>query len=347
MKDLMMSKKKVLITGVTGQDGAILADQLFKKDYEVFGASRRTSHNLWRVTELDLLNKINYLSYDATDSATIDYIISSNKFDHIYHFAGTSFTIDSLEFPQNTLVTNINGTVSLLEAVRKFSPESKVFIAGSSEVFSKKSKLGLLSLNENSQREPINPYGVSHLAIDAIISIYRETHNLKIALGIFFNHESEFRGLQFVSRKISSGIAEMKNGRKHPIKLGDFSSSRDWSSAHEFMIGVDILLSTSNFDNYVFASGKSTSVRELLRVAAQVAGFNPKFEGHGVNEKCFDVNSGTILAISDQKFYRKIDPSEFVGDTSKIYETTGWKPILDFLKVIERMTEIDLARGLK
>jgi GDPmannose 4,6-dehydratase len=202
-----MNRKKVLITGVTGQDGAILADYLFKNNFEVYGASRRTSHNLWRINELELLNKINYLSYDATDSATIDFIINSHRFDYIYHFAGTSFTVDSLEFPQNTLITNINGTVSLLEAIRKFSPESKVFIAGSSEVFSRSAGRNLLKLNEESLRGPINPYGVSHLAVSAIISIYRKTHNLNISLGIFFNHESEFRGLQFVTLKISSCIA--------------------------------------------------------------------------------------------------------------------------------------------
>jgi GDPmannose 4,6-dehydratase len=142
-------------------------------------------------------------------------------------------------------------------------------------------------------------------------------------------------------------MAEIRHGRKNPIKLGNFSASRDWSSAREFMIGVDLLLATSNFDNYVFASGKSISVRELLKVAAQVAGFDPKFEGQELSEKCFDVNSGKILAISDQKFYRKNDPSEFVGDTSKIFTTIGWKPTFDFLKVIETMTQIDIARGSK
>jgi GDPmannose 4,6-dehydratase len=342
-----MNKKKALITGVTGQDGAILADYLFKNNYEVYGASRRTSHNLWRISELDLLNKINYLSYDATDSATIDFIINSHRFDFIYHFAGTSFTVDSLEFPQNTLITNINGTVSLLEAVRKFSPDSKVFIAGSSEVFSRTSGDDSLKLNEDSLRGPINPYGVSHLAVDAIVSIYRKTHNLKITLGIFFNHESEFRGLQFVTRKISNGIAEIKSGRKDPIRLGNFSASRDWGCAHEFMHGVNVLMSQSKFSDYVFASGKSTSVRDLLTVSAAVAGFDPKFEGSGLKEVCFDSKSGTQLALSDQKFYRSIDPYMYVGDTTKLSTETGWKPTRKFTEVIEKMTKVDIMRVSK
>ena len=342
-----MNKKKVLITGVTGQDGAILADYLFKNNFEVYGASRRTSHNLWRINELELLNKINYLSYDATDSATIDFIINSHRFDYIYHFAGTSFTVDSLEFPQNTLITNINGTVSLLEAIRKFSPESKVFIAGSSEVFSRSAGHNLLKLNEESLRGPINPYGVSHLAVGAIISIYRKTHNLNISLGIFFNHESEFRGLQFVTRKISSGIAEIKSGRKDPIRLGNFSASRDWSCAYEFMFGVSLLMNKSNFDDYVFASGKSTSVRDLLTVSASIAGFDPKFEGSGLDEVCFDFKSGAKLALSDQKFYRSIDPYMYVGDTTKLSTETGWKPTRKFTEVIEEMTKVDIFRVSK
>jgi GDPmannose 4,6-dehydratase len=339
-----MNKKRVLITGVTGQDGAILADYLFKNDYEVYGASRRTSHNLWRINELDLLNKINHLNYDATDSATIDYIISSNRFDYIYHFAGTSFTVDSLEFPQNTLITNINGTVSLLEAVRKFSPESKLFISSSSEVFSRNTITNVVKLNEESLREPVNPYGISHLAVDAIVNIYRKTHNLKVAIGIFFNHESEFRGLQFVTRKISNGIAEIKSGRKDPIRLGNFSASRDWSCAHEFMFGASLIMNKSSFNDYVFASGESTSVRDLLTVSASAAGFDPKFEGSGLDEVCFDSKSGIKLALSDQKFYRSVDPYMYVGDTSKLCAETGWKPTRKFTEVMEEMTKVDIIR---
>lgn len=342
-----MNKKKVLITGVTGQDGSILADYLFKNNYEVYGASRRTSHNLWRINELDLLNKINYLRYDATDSATIDYIMSSNRFDYIYHFAGTSFTVDSLEFPQNTLLTNINGTVSLLEAARKFSPESKIFIASSSEVFARNKITDVQKLNEESLREPVNPYGVSHLAVDAIVNIYREIHSLNVAIGIFFNHESEFRGLQFVTRKISNGIAEIKSGRKKPIRLGNFSASRDWSCAHEFMFGANLLMNKSHFNDYVFASGKSTSVRDLLTISAFVAGFDPKFDGSGLNEVCFDSKSGLKLAVSDQKFYRNIDPHMYVGDTSKLSRETGWEPTRKFAEVIESMTKADISRVSK
>jgi GDPmannose 4,6-dehydratase len=342
-----MDKKKVLITGVTGQDGAILADILSSKDFHIFGASRRNSHNLWRINELDLINKISFLNYDATDVSSIDYILSKHKFESIFHFAGSSFTVDSLEFPQNTLITNINGTLSLLEAARKYSPESKIFIAGSSEVFSRTTTLETLHINEKSPRSPVNPYGVSHLAIDALVEIYRNSHGLQISLGIFFNHESKFRSLQFVTRKITSGLAQMKISYNSPLKLGNFSASRDWSCAVEFMEGASLLMEKSIFDDFVFASGKSTTVRELLTQSAKVAGFEPSFEGIEFNEVCIDSKSGKILAVSDRKFYRETDSCKVVGDCSLISQAIGWRSKRDILEVVEEMTFADIKRVSK
>lgn len=342
-----MAKNKILITGVTGQDGAILADHLSSKGFDIFGASRRNSHNLWRINELDLVNKINFLNYDATDASSIDYVLSKHKFESIFHFAGSSFTVDSLEFPQNTLTTNINGTLSLLEAARKYSPESKIFIAGSSEVFSRTTTLKTLHINEKSPRSPVNPYGVSHLAIDALVEIYRKTHNLKISLGIFFNHESKFRSLQFVTRKITSGLAQIKNGYDTPLKLGNFSACRDWSCAVEFMEGASSLIENSIFGDFIFASGKSTTVRELLTHSAVAAGFKPSFEGMEYNEVCIDSETGKILAVSDKKFYRENDSCKVVGDSSLILQATGWRPNRNIIEVVEEMTFADIKRASK
>lgn len=342
-----MPKKKILITGVTGQDGAILADILSSRDFDIFGASRRNSHNLWRINELDLANKISFLNYDATDASSIDYILSKHKFESLFHFAGSSFTVDSLEFPQNTLITNINGTLSLLEAARKYSPESKIFIAGSSEVFSRTTTLETLHINEKSPRSPVNPYGVSHLAIDALVEIYRKTHGLKISLGIFFNHESKFRSLQFVTRKITSGLAQIKNGHDTPLKLGNFSACRDWSCAVEFMEGASSLIENSTFGDFVFASGKSTTVRELLTQSAKTAGFKPSFEGIEFNEVCIDSKTGNILAVSDKKFFRETDSYKVAGDSSLILQATGWRPNRNILEVVEEMTFADVKRASK
>jgi len=343
----MLAKNKILITGVTGQDGAILADILSSRGFDIFGASRRNSHNLWRINELDLANKINFLNYDATDASSIDYILSRHKFESIFHFAGSSFTVDSLEFPQNTLITNINGTLSLLEAARKYSPESKIFVAGSSEVFSRTTTLRTLHINEKSPRSPVNPYGVSHLAIDALVEIYRKTHDLKISLGIFFNHESKFRSLQFVTRKITSGLAQIKNGYDTPLKLGNFSACRDWSCAVEFMEGASSLIENSIFGDFIFASGESTTVRELLAHSAKAAGFKPVFEGIEFDEVCIDSETGKVLAVSDKKFYRETDSYKVVGDSSLILQATGWSPNRNIIEVIEEMTFADIKRTSK
>jgi len=343
----MLAKNKILITGVTGQDGAILADILSSRGFDIFGASRRNSHNLWRINELDLANKINFLNYDATDASSIDYILSKHKFESIFHFAGSSFTVDSLEFPQNTLITNINGTLSLLEAARKYSPESKIFVAGSSEVFSRTTTLRTLHINEKSPRSPVNPYGVSHLAIDALVEIYRKTHDLKISLGIFFNHESKFRSLQFVTRKITSGLAQIKSGYDTPLKLGNFSACRDWSCAVEFMEGASSLIENSIFGDFIFASGESTTVRELLAHSAKAAGFKPIFEGIEFDEVCIDSETGKVLAVSDKKFYRETDSYKVVGDSSLILQATGWRPNRNIIEVIEEMTFADIKRASK
>lgn len=324
-----------------------MADNLSTKGYKVFGASRRNSHNLWRINELELSKKIDFLNYDATDVSSIDYLLSKHKFDSIFHLAGSSFTVDSLEFPHNTLITNINGTLSLLEAARKYSPESKIFVAGSSEVYYRDNTLNTFYIDEKTLKSPTNPYGVSHLAIDALVQIYRETHNLKISLGIFFNHESKFRSLQFVTRKITTGLAQIKNGFNIPLRLGNFSACRDWSCAFEFMEGASMLIENSIFGDFVFASGKPTSVRELLYHSAITAGFEPIFEGTGFEEICIDKKTGRILATSDQKFYRITDSSKVIGDTSLIFQTLGWRPNRNILEVVEEMTFADIERNSK
>jgi len=340
----MNKKNRVLITGVSGQDGSLLARRLLETGSEIFGGFRRTNQNLWRIQELGILDEIELVNYDATDPATIDYLVSSKKFDTIYHFAGSSFTLDSLEFPQNTLLTNINGTVSLLEAVRKFSPSTKVFIAGSSEIFHLDNDQKIIKINEESKRLPRNPYGVSHLAISSLVEIYRQVHNLQITLGLFFNHESSYRSLQFVTRKISHGIAGIRIKNLPPLKLGNFSSRRDWGSAEEYVEGAFKLMQAEVFGEFVFGTGVSSTVRELLEIASASAGFESRFEGSGVDEVCIDIKSNKILAISDKKFFRESDEVNFVGDTTLLTSKINWKPKKLITEVIEEMTIKDLDR---
>ena len=335
---------KVLITGVTGQDGAILADKMHQEGYEVFGGFRRGAQNSWRMRELALTHSLRFVNYDATDTSTIDYLISSHKFDYVYHFAGSSYTVDSLNFPQNTLMTNINGSVSLLEAIRKYSPNTQVFLAGSSEIFKRNSGSSKLLVDELSALEPTNPYGVSHLALRSLAQIYREQHNLSITLGIFFNHESKFRSLQFVTRKISHGMAEIKLRNSEALTLGNFSAMRDWGCAVEFMHGTQLLTEKRVSSDVVLATGSHFSVRDLIRVSAQTVGFDPVFAVENKTEKCLDGTSGRLLAISDYRFFRSGDTAPIVGDVTRLEDFINWKPSRSIESVIEEMTIEDLKR---
>jgi GDPmannose 4,6-dehydratase len=335
---------KVLITGVTGQDGAILASKLLAQNFDVSGGFRRGAQNSWRMRELGLTHQVNFVNYDATDTSTIDFLISQNKYDCIYHFAGSSFTLDSLNFPQTTLLTNINGTVSLLEAVRKFSPETQVFIAGSSEIFDKVGLQSNQKVNENSRVAPSNPYGVSHLAIASLVNIYRNEHGLTVVLGVFFNHESKFRSLQFVTRKITHGVAEIKLKSAEPLVLGNFSAKRDWGCAFEFMDGAQRLIESRSNENFVFATGTSSTVRDILNVACLTAEITPEFKVENGLEICIDQGSGKIIASSDSRFFRKSDETPFTGDSSLLFRTIGWHPTRSLSSIISEMTLEDLKR---
>jgi GDPmannose 4,6-dehydratase len=334
----------ILITGVTGQDGSILASKLLTQNFEVSGGFRRGAQNSWRMRELGLAQRINFVNYDATDTSTIDYLVSQNRYDCIYHFAGSSFTLDSLNFPQNTLLTNINGTVSLLEAVRKFSPETQVFIAGSSEIFDKAGLQTDQSVNESSRLAPLNPYGVSHLAISSLVDIYRVEHGLSVVLGIFFNHESKFRSLQFVTRKITHGVAEIKLRNVGPLVLGNFSAKRDWGCAFEFMDGVQKLVAARANGNFVFATGKSSTVKEILDIACLTADITPEYRVENGGEVCVDRATGKVIASSDSRFFRKSDEVAFTGDSTLLLKTTGWQPTRSLDSIISEMTLTDLKR---
>jgi GDPmannose 4,6-dehydratase len=317
---------------------------MHRQGYEVFGGFRRGAQNSWRMRELSLNHSLNFVNYDATDTSTIDYLISTHKFNYVYHFAGSSFTVDSLNFPQNTLLTNVNGSVSLLEAIRKYSPSTQVFLAGSSEIYRRSPSDSPITANEEFEKGPSNPYGVSHLALTSLAEIYRTQHNLKITLGIFFNHESRFRSLQFVTRKISHGMAEIRIVNADPLRLGNFSAVRDWGCASEFMSAVQQLTEMKVSSNVVVATGTQSTVRNLIEVSAITAGFNPIFSFEGASEKCFDKSSGRLLAVSDARFFRTGDLAPLIGDASLLESVIGWKPARSITNVMEEMTIQDLKR---
>ena len=321
-----------------------MAKLLLSKGYDVYGGFRRGSSNkAWRLDYLGITQRLTLVEYQLNEPQSLIEILQKVQPDEIYHLAGESMVADSYKYPGVTLEANSQGTLNMLEAVRIISPNSKVFFASSSEIFGKNSQDKLL--NENSDFCPNNPYAISKLTADYFIKLYRDKYDIFACSGILFNHESPLRGLQFVSRKITHNMAKLKiNKMSTPIKLGDLNSSRDWGASIDYVQAMHLMLEMNEPRDYVIASGVLTSVRECLRISALKAGFDPLFEGIGINETCFDKSSGLLIAKVDEKYIRTNDTPPLAGDPKKIELATGWSRSIDFEKLIESMLEADIDR---
>ncbi len=339
-----MSRKKVLITGISGQDGALLAQSLLLKGIEVSGTFRRGSaNNLWRLEELGIENKVSLHEYVIGSNALEFISIVKLGFDEIYHFAGDSFTADSFRHPLKTLTTNLTGCLEVLETCRNFAPNTKIFLACSSEIFGKNLENDLM-LDELSPRFPKNPYGVSQSAILDLGNLFRDSYGLAIYTGILFNHESHLRGAQFLTRKLSEGAARLKLGATEPIQLGNLNSKRDWGDAGEFVELFQDLLSTNKPGNYIFSTQRLISVREIAVAALLEAGYDPVFAGQGEVEFCFDRESGKKLLEVNPKFFRENETPPLIGSHMKLFNLIGRKPSSNLVDLIKQMYRIDLDR---
>jgi len=335
--------KRVLITGIAGQDGALLAKSLIEKGSNVTGTFRRGSiSNLWRLNELEIEDKVELFEYSIGSNPLELMNILRMGFDEIYHLAGDSFTADSLRHPLSTLNTNLTGVLELLEAVRDVAPESKVFIASSSEIFGRLDpKLG--PVTETSPRAPLNPYGISHSANLDLIRMFTELYNLQVFTAVLFNHESEYRSPQFLSRKLTSGIARILINRNEVVEIGNLDAKRDWGSAREY---VEVFQQILNYrpDTYVLSTGRELTVRQLILSCLESANLNPEFQSEGLNEICINSKTGKVLVKVNKKYYRPIETPGLLGDSSKIAAVTGWKSEDLIENVMSRMLEKDLER---
>lgn len=333
-----------MILGVSGQDGAHLADYLLKNGYQVFGGYRRSGINkLWRLNFLKILNKINLVEFDLREPQHLIDLFKKIQPHEIYNLAGDSFVADSFDHPFRTMDTNVNGALNILEAARLVTPKSKIFFASSSEVFgNSKNNLGH---NEQSLKFPCNPYGISKLTADNFVRLYREKYDIYSCSGILFNHEGPLRSRHFVTRKITYNFARLKleNNSSH-FELGNFNSSRDWGSAEDYVQAMNSMLTSKVPNDFVISTGKLTSVRQLLIIAANCVGFDPFFEGSDQNEICFDKTSGRVLAKVSFKYFRPFDTEPMYGDSSLIKNKLGWKPSQRISDIIESMVSSDLYR---
>lgn len=342
-----MSKKKALITGVTGQDGAYLAELLLQKGYEVHGVKRRSSmFNTGRIDHLikdfHESNVRFFLHYgDMTDSTNLIRIIQEVQPDEIYNLAAQSHVKVSFETPEYTANADGVGVLRLLEAIRILGMTDKVRIyqASTSELYG---KVVETPQNENTLFYPRSPYGVAKLYGYWIIKNYREAYGIYACNGILFNHESPLRGETFVTRKITRAAAAISRGKQEKLFLGNLDAKRDWGHAKDYVEGMWRMLQQDSADDYVLATGKLHSVRDCASLAFNEAGIELDWEGSGKDEVGIDKATGKVLVEIDPYYFRPTEVDLLLGDASKAKNELDWEPKISYDEMIREMVQADL-----
>ncbi len=333
-------KKKALITGITGQDGAYLASFLLEKGYEVFGLVRRTSNGDFNSGLKKIIDKINLVTGDLLDESSCDSAIRDTMPDEIYNLAAQSFVGSSWATPSYVFGVNALGVVNLLEAVRKNKPDAKFYQASTSEMFGKSAEKEYPQ-NENTRFHPQSPYGVAKVAAHYAVINYRESYGLFAVSGICFNHESPRRGKEFVTRKITKALARIKLGKQEDLSLGNMSSLRDWGFAGDYIKAMWMMLQQEKPEDYVIATGEQHSVEDFVNAAAKALDMELIWSGEGL-ERVASWNDKKIVKV-DEQFFRPADVKTLLGDSSKIQDKLGWKPEVGFEELVRMMVESDLA----
>lgn len=334
--------KTALITGVTGQDGAYLSKHLLEKGYKVFGLlARRGSDTLWRLREVGVIDQVELLYGDLLDLSSIIRVLKTSKATEVYNLAAQSFVGTSWDQPVLTGEVSGIGVTRMLEAIRLFAPETRFYQASTSEMYG--------TVQESIQSEttpfyPRSPYGVAKLYGHWITVNYRESFKLHASSGILFNHESPLRGEEFVTRKITSTLAKIKNGSASPLELGNLEAKRDWGFAGDYVRAMHLMLQQQEPDDYVVATGSTHTVREFVEIAAARAGFNLEWSGEAAKTKAIDKKSGIVVVQINPAFYRPAEVDVLIGTPAKAKEKLGWVPEVRFETLIELMVEADLKR---
>jgi len=351
-----MKKRTALITGITGQDGAYLSEFLLKKGYEVHGLKRRSSmFNTERIDHIyqdpHIQNKNFILHFgDMTDSTNIIRLIQEIQPDEIYNLAAMSHVGVSFELPEYTANVDGLGTLRVLEAVRLLKLESKIKIyqASTSELYG---KVKTTPQNEKTEFYPRSPYGVAKMYAYWITVNYREAYGIFACNGILFNHESPIRGETFVTRKITRGVSKIVHGFQDKIYLGNLDAKRDWGHAKDYVQMMWMILQTDKAEDWVIATGKTTSVREFISMSFNCLGIIIEFRGKGINEKGFikscsnpdyQLPNGKEVIGVDKNYFRPTEVDLLVGDSSKAYKKLGWKPKYDLPSLVKEMIDSDI-----
>lgn len=330
--------KKALITGVTGQDGSYLAELLLDKGYEVYGIMRRKSVVDYGNVE-HIKDKIHFIYADMTDLVSLVNAMKISEADEVYNLAAQSFVATSWEQPLATAQIDALGVTNMLEAIRIVKPSCRFYQASTSEMF------GLVQ--ETPQREttpfyPRSPYGVAKVYGHWITKNYRESYGLYACSGILFNHESERRGKEFVTRKITDSVARIKLGIQDHIELGNMDSKRDWGHSKDYVYAMWLMLQQDHADDYVIATNETRTVREFVEIAFSKVGIELEWSGKGIDEVGKNKADGKTLVKVNKEFFRPAEVEILLGDPSKAEKELGWKREISFNELVERMVENDM-----
>ncbi|MBT8367045.1 MAG: GDP-mannose 4,6-dehydratase [Deltaproteobacteria bacterium] len=342
--------KRALITGITGQDGAYLAEFLLRKGYEVHGIKRRaSSFNTARVDHLyrdphEAAVRF-FMHYgDLTDSTNLIRIIQEVQPDEIYNLAAQSHVKVSFEKPEYTANTDALGTLRILEAIRilKLEEKCRFYQASTSELYGKVQEI---PQNETTPFYPRSPYAAAKLYAYWITVNYREAYGIYACNGILFNHESPLRGETFVSRKISRALARIKTGLQEVIYMGNLDARRDWGHARDYVEMQWLMLQQDEPEDYVIASGEQYSVRDFIEAAAKRLDLSISWQGQGIDEKGINEETGRVMVAVDSKYFRPTEVQELLGDASKARQKLGWKPRIGFQELVAEMVDADLIEA--
>ncbi len=330
--------KSALITGITGQDGSYLAELLLDKGYEVYGIMRRKS-----VVDYGNVNhlkeKIHLIYADMTDPISLITAMKISMADEVYNLAAQSFVATSWEQPLATADIDAIGVTNMLEAIRVVKPEARFYQASTSEMF------GLVQAIPQCETTPFyprSPYGVAKLYGHWITKNYRESYDLFACSGILFNHESERRGLEFVTRKITNTAARISLGLEECVELGNLSAKRDWGHSKDYVKAMWLMLQADEPDDFVIATNETRTVREFAETAFKHVGIDIEWKGEGVNETGVDKNSGKTVVKVNPKFFRPAEVELLLGNPAKAEEKLGWKREISFDELVRRMVTNDL-----
>lgn len=339
--------KKVIVTGITGQDGSHMVDYLLKNtDYKIYGTARRLSvKNHENILHLENEPRFKLINMDLNDAHSIrDAVIDINP-DYFINFAAQSFVAGSWDYPIQTWDTDADAVLHILESIRRFAKDCRFYNAGSSEEFGDVIKT---PQNEDHPLLPQSPYGAAKCAARHIVRVYRESYGLYAVQGWLFNHEGVRRGIDFVTRKITHNIARIKHSLNKkedfkPLELGNLEAKRDWSDAEDFMEGVWLMLNQDSPKNYVLASGEMHSIRDFLYATLEAAEINWKSVGEGEQEKIYD-SSGKLIFQVNPKFYRPAEVHKLCGDPSLAEKELGWERKTDFKSLVKKMYSSDFKK---